>query len=67
MGDNNIKSEERIIIMIDPFTKEAFMFNHTSYPTAEINGEVDAGRDDDGNHVLTINASFTFKKNQRNE
>ena len=62
---NNLKAEERIILMIDPFSKEHFILNHTRYPVAELSGEIDAGYDEDGNHVLTINASFTFKKKKK--
>lgn len=61
MGEK-LKKEERIILMVDPFTKEHFILNHTRYPVAEIEGEIDAGHDDDGNHILTINASFIFRK-----
>jgi len=57
-----LKSDDRIVIMVDPFTKEHFIFNHTRYGVAEMDGEVDAGRDEDGNHVLSITATFVFKK-----
>ncbi len=43
-----LKSDERIILMVDPFTKEHFVFNHTRYGVAEMDGEINAGQDEDG-------------------
>ncbi len=60
-----LKSDERIILMVDPFTKEHFVFNHTRYGVAEMDGEINAGKDADGNHVLSITATFVFRKRKK--
>lgn len=57
-----VKSEERIIIMVDPFTKEHLILNHTHYPNMEIEGDINAEEDGKGNHIVKIQATFTFKR-----
>jgi len=56
-----LKSEERIIIQVDPFTNEVFVQNCTRYPEAEIQISGDVGQDEQGNHVCTVTATLVFK------
>ena len=57
-----LKSEDRIILQIDPFTNEVFVQNCTRYPEAEVELSGDVGRDEEGNHVCTVTATFVFRK-----
>lgn len=57
-----LKQQEAIILMIDPYTKEHFILNHTRYASVEIEGKIEAARNDKGEHVVTINATFILRK-----
>lgn len=58
----SLKREERIILMIDPFTKEMIPINCTRYPEMEVDVSGDVGIDEDGNHVVSLTATFIFKR-----
>lgn len=58
----SLKSEERVIIQVDPFTNEVIVQNFTRYPEAEVQIVGDSGEDEQGNHVVSITATFVFKK-----
>lgn len=60
-----LKREERIILLIDPFTKEAIPLNCTTYPEMEVELSGDVGVDEDGNHVVSFEATFIFKRKKK--
>ena len=60
-----LKAEERIILMFDPYSKEHLLFNHTRFPIADIEGEIDSVQRKDGSVVVTINATFILRKKKR--
>jgi len=61
MSENTIESQERIVIMIDPSTKKAELFNMTSCKRVEVDGQVDIQPNEQGEMVVKIDASFTLK------
>ena len=56
-----INSKDRIMILIDPHTRETWVENHTKFETLEMDGEVDAGLNDSGEWIVTIKARFTAR------
>ncbi len=56
-----ILSKDRIMILIDPHTRETWVENHTKFKVLEMEGQVDAGPNDKDEWVVTIKARFTAK------
>lgn len=62
MSDNTIDARERIVIIIDPFTKKAEMFNLMSgCDSVEVDGQIDIHPNEKDEVVVKIDASFTLK------
>jgi len=57
----SMKSQDRIVIMIDPFTRRAELYNFTSCESVEVDGQVDIQPNDKNEIVLKVDASFTLK------
>jgi len=60
--ENVAKSEERIVIMIDPYNKSHILLNHTRMKELHIEGEIDTVREEDGSVAVSINAKFRLTK-----
>jgi|GEM_PF-4758324 len=61
MPKEHAKSEERIIIMIDPRNECSFVLNHTRIKNLFSEGHMGISEDDDGNMVVDLNLRFTLK------
>ena len=59
-----IKSSEHITIMINPFTGEFVVYNHTGYPEVAVEGKAVLDNNADGELVLSLNAAFTLKRGE---
>jgi hypothetical protein len=57
----SMKAQERIVIMIDPFTRRAELYNFTSCKQVEVDGEVDIQPNENNEVVVKIDASFTLR------
>jgi hypothetical protein len=57
----SMKAQERIVIMIDPFTRRAELYNFTSCKQVEVDGEVDIQPNENNEVVVKIDAEFTLK------
>lgn len=62
MSDDTIDARERVVIIIDPFTRKAEMFNMmTGCERVEVHGQVDIEANEHNEVVIRIDASFTLK------
>lgn len=59
---NVAKSDEKIVMMIDPYDKSHILLNHTRMKELHIEGEIDTVREDDGSITVSINAKFRLTK-----
>jgi hypothetical protein len=57
----SMKAQERIVIMIDPFTRRAELYNFTTCKSVEVDGLVDIQPNEKNEVVVKIDASFTLK------
>jgi hypothetical protein len=60
MSSEIMKAQERIVIMIDPFTRQAELYNFTSCKSVEVDGLVDIQPNDKSEIVVKIDAEFTL-------
>lgn len=60
--ENISKSEEKIVMMIDPYDKSHILLNHTRMKELHIEGEIDTVREKDGSITVSINAKFRLTK-----
>ena len=60
-GEVDIEDGERIVIVIDPFTRKASVYNYTTCKFIEIEGKVILNRSDNDEVVIDINASLTLR------
>jgi len=61
MSIETMESSERIVIMIDPFTRKAELYNMTSCKKVEVDGHIDLQPNEHNEIVITIDAKFTLK------
>ncbi len=61
MSGDIMEAQERILIMIDPSTKRAELFNMTRCNHVEVDGAVDIVPNENGEMVVKIDATFTLK------
>lgn len=62
MSDETMDVRERVVIIIDPFTRKAEMFNLiTGCERVEVQGQVDIEANEHNEVVVKIDASFTMK------
>lgn len=59
---NIAKSEERIIMMIDPYDRSHILLNHTRMKNLHIEGEVSSMREEDGAITVSLNVKFKLSK-----
>jgi len=61
MPKEHAKSEERIIVMIDPRNKSSFILNHTRIKNLYAEGHVEATEDKNGNLGVDVTLKLTLR------
>jgi len=59
---NIAKSEERIVMMINPYDRSHILLNHTRMKDLHIEGEVSSTREEDGGITVSLNVKFKLSK-----
>ena len=59
-----LKPSEHMTVMINPFTGEVIIYNHTGYPEVVADGKAVLDKNEDGDLVLSLNATFVFKRGE---
>jgi uncharacterized protein involved in tellurium resistance len=60
-GEVDTEDGERIVIVVDPFTNKASVYNYTTCKFVEIEGKVIIDKNDNNEIVIRVDTSLTLR------